>query len=130
MAALLFIGFAVYLRDPEPVRVPGPTAQQHRIGGLLHPTQMGFMLAIIRALQVGRPWHIAAMAIAFCVEPGWSTSRIAVAVETVGCIASLADIVAVGVPVHATRLVPGLLVAGLPRLRMTRGRRREGSGHL
>ena len=70
------------------------------------------MLAFILFYKLGDA-ALAAMAIPFYIELGFSTSQIAAAVETGGFIASLAGIVAGGLAVHALGLLPCLLTAGI-----------------
>ncbi|MCY3981438.1 MAG: MFS transporter [Alphaproteobacteria bacterium] len=137
MAALLLIGIAVTLLAPEPARAcdPEAEAQQRRIGARAEAwggaaaarfagatvaplaeffTRPGWgaVLAFILFYKLGDA-ALAAMAIPFYIELGFSKSEIAAAVETGGFIASLAGIFVGGLVVHAMGLLPCLLVAGL-----------------
>ena len=134
MAALLLIGVGVALTAPEPAPAVDPEAdaRERRIadraaawggarfaGALLAPlaefaARPGWraVLAFILLYKLGDA-ALAAMAIPFYIELGFSKSEIAAAVETGGFIASLAGIFAGGLAVHALGLLPSLLAAGI-----------------
>ncbi len=137
MAVLLLIGVIVTLLAPEPARAcdPEADARGRRLadraaawggaaaagfaGAVLAPLAeffarpgWGAVLAFILFYKLGDA-ALAAMAIPFYIELGFSTSQIAAAVETGGFIASLAGIVAGGLAVHALGLLPCLLTAGI-----------------
>ena len=137
MAVLLLVGVIVTLLAPEPARAcdPEADARGRRLadqaaawggaaaagfaGAVLAPLAeffarpgWGAVLAFILFYKLGDA-ALAAMAIPFYIELGFSTSQIAAAVETGGFIASLAGIVAGGLAVHALGLLPCLLTAGI-----------------
>ena len=137
MAAMLLIGIVVTLLAPEPAVACDPEADTRArrlagraaawggaaaarfAGAALAPlteffTRPGWrtVLAFILFYKLGDA-ALAAMAIPFYVELGFSKSEIAAAVETGGFIASLAGILAGGLAVHALGLLPSLLAAGV-----------------
>ena len=137
MAALLLVGVAVTLLAPEPVRPADPEAEARErrmagraatwggaavarfAGAALAPLAeffarpgWGAVLAFILFYKLGDA-ALAAMAIPFYIELGFSKPEIAAAVETGGFVASLAGILAGGLAVHALGLLPGLLAAGI-----------------
>ena len=137
MAALLLVGVAVTLLAPEPARARDPEAdaRERRIagraavrGGAAAARFAGAALAPLAEFAARPGWctvlafilcyklgdaALAAMAIPFYLELGFTKPQIAAAVETGGFLASLAGIFAGGLAVHALGLLPSLLAAGV-----------------